>query len=346
MRVNIWYRCVVVSLLLTSGCGWFGGSKKVAAKPAPADKQKVAADPQKPAAETKDASKSEPAANATDTAAAEPAEPKKAPKRAVGLSSLFRAPEIPQELLAIEKPAEAKTEAKAKAAQPKIRLLGFAKMDGETKALLDTGKDVVTAVPGDVLDGVEVISIENEEVTFQYAKARWTTQLFQQDWLNEQTGSSTSRAFAGSTPTRGATNNKSRTVSSASPTRTTKPIFQNNRPNSTNTQNTAAAATATGGNIPGIPGISGGASSIPGMPTASSPNAAAPSSPAGAPAMPTGLPGGMGGPAMPGGAPAAPGGAPTVPGGGGLPGGLPGGGLPGGAPGGAVPGGGGLPGLP
>src|SRR5688572_1339692 len=99
----------------------------------------------------------------------------------------FQMPEIPEEFL----PPKEESEPVASAAptrqmeRPKLRLLGFSNVDG-FKALVELKGDVRAVEAGDVIDGVQVVSIEPPNVTFQFASSRWATKLFDQPWHNEQ----------------------------------------------------------------------------------------------------------------------------------------------------------------
>jgi hypothetical protein len=342
--------------LCLAGCGGSSPAPKEAAKPGDAKSvanETVAKESkaQEPTPSTAPAKKEteESTSKGTDDKTSATDVPYKTPVvKKFGLSNLFKAPEIPQEMLIPDKEPEKPAETSQSKSQPRVRLLGFVTIDGERKALVELANNVHSVTIGDVVDGIEVVEIVEDQVTFQFVNARWTTPLFKQEWFNEQSGSS--GIAARGTPNgaaRGASFNRSFNASSKSTSsKTSKSPFASTRPASSNSTSYGGSngGQATGGNIPGIPGLSdsGGSGSIPGMPAAgaaSSP-AGATGSPSGAPgAMPSGAPG-----AMPGGAPGAmPGGAPgAMPGGapGAMPGGAPGA-MPGGAPGGSP---GGLPG--
>ena len=295
--------------------------------------------------------KAEPAVTPTPTPVAKPADIKPAPDPipAKKLSiNPFQMPDIPEEFLPAKEEAKPVEQAapEKQVERPRLRLLGFVNVDG-FKALVESKGDVKAVAVGESIEGVKIVSIEQPNVTFQYASARWSTKLFEQPWHNEQTGVASSpsatRAFTSqsrSTP---------RSSSVASSTRTSTPSTSYG---SGGLGGPSMPGGGMGGGMPGIGGASGmpsipgmnsgdggsgipGLGSIPGMPSGGGAGAM----PGGGGAMPGGggaMPGGGG--AMPGGGGAMPGGGGAMPGGGGaMPGG--GGAMPGG--GGAMPGGGG-----
>ncbi|MGI8982630.1 MAG: hypothetical protein ACR2FY_25640 [Pirellulaceae bacterium] len=215
-------------------------------------------------------------------------------------------PEIPEEFLPPKeemKPAEYPAPVR-QAERPKVRLLGFSDVDG-FKALVELKGNVMAVEAGDVIEGVEVVSIEPPKVTFQFASSNWSTRLFDQAWSNQQT------AFAASPGASRAFTNQSRSTP-----RTNAPAYATRTPSaavirgpagpSMLDESTSEDTPGIGGNatpfIPGIPAIPGmpagargvgipGLGSLPGMP----PPDAMPGMPGGPGAMP-GTPGGPGAP--------------------------------------------------
>ena len=224
----------------------------------------------------------------------------------------FQMPEVPEEFLPPkEEPKLAETASSVKQTErPRLRLLGFSNVDG-FKALVELKGDVQAVAAGDVIEGVQVVSVEPPNVTFQFASSRWATKLFEQPWHNEQTGvalssRSTPRANTGASITRA--------PAAASTRRSAGPNM---------------FGAGAGAGVPQI-GVSSG-SAIPGMPSSNSAG--------GIPGLGSipGMPGAPGGgmPGLPGST-----GIPAMPGAGGLPGSVPTGGsispggyaLPGGPP--------------
>ena len=216
----------------------------------------------------------------------------------------FQMPDIPEEFLAPkEEPKPAEYAAPVRPFErPKVRLLGFSDVDG-FKALVELKGDVRAVEAGDVIEGVEVVSIEPPKVTFQFASSNWSTKLFDQPWSNQQTGIASSpgasRAF---------------TNQSRSTPRTNAPAYATRAPlaavirgpsePSMLDESTSEDTPEIGGNatpfIPGIPAIPGmpkgaggvgipGLGYLPGMP----PPGAMPGMPGGPGATP-GTPGGPG----------------------------------------------------
>lgn len=64
---------------------------------------------------------------------------------------------------------------------PQVRLLGFVKIEGgEDRALIQIGPLTDVVEPGHVLQGVEVISLQEPTITLQFNGARWTVNMFEQ----------------------------------------------------------------------------------------------------------------------------------------------------------------------
>jgi|GEM_PF-4477999 len=64
---------------------------------------------------------------------------------------------------------------------PQVRLLGFVKIEGgEDRALVQIGTLTDVVEPGHVLQGVEVISLQEPTITLQFNGARWTVNMFDQ----------------------------------------------------------------------------------------------------------------------------------------------------------------------
>lgn len=62
---------------------------------------------------------------------------------------------------------------------PHIRLLGFSQLDGQLRALVQIKGETLPVEQGDIVDGVEVVAVDAEGVSFQYAGQRWTSRLFE-----------------------------------------------------------------------------------------------------------------------------------------------------------------------
>jgi hypothetical protein len=281
---------------------------------------------------------------AAPSAAIGPSKPAAGAKPAKKLSlNPFQMPEIPEEFLPPkEEPVPLTSTAPIKQVErPKLRLLGFSKVDG-VKALVELNGDVQAVQPGDVIEGVQVVSVEPPNVTFQFTSSRWVTKLFDQPWHNEQTGVASSpgasRAFA--------SQSRSSQRPSITSSTTRAPVAATIRiptgPSLLGSTIGAGIPGIGGSAVPGMPSGNdgGGVPAIPGIPSTGTTGTSG--MPGGGGAIPGGaggLPGGFGG--LPGGAGAMPGGAGAMPGGtGGMPGGaggMPGGGMPRGA--GGMPGG-------
>jgi hypothetical protein len=203
----------------------------------------------------------------------------------------FQMPEIPEEFLPPkEEPKSAESAAPTKQTErPKLRLLGFSNVDG-FKALVELKGDVQAVQAGDVIEGVQVVSVEPPNVTFQFASSRWATKLFDQPWHNEQTGVASSpgasRAF--STQSRAAPRASTGATSSRLPAPAGARI--------------PAVPSILGSGIPRIgapptaempPPIGGSVGSVAGMPIAGAAAASIPgiSGPAGMPSAPGAVPG-------------------------------------------------------
>jgi len=66
-----------------------------------------------------------------------------------------------------------------KGGTPQIRLLGFSRVDGELRALVQVKGETLPVEQGDIIDGAEVVAVDAEGVSFQYAGQRWTSRLFE-----------------------------------------------------------------------------------------------------------------------------------------------------------------------
>src|SRR6185436_1171911 len=216
----------------------------------------------------------------------------------------FQMPEIPEEFLPPkEEPKTAESTASTKQTErPKLRLLGFSNVDG-FKALVELKGDVQAVEAGDVIEGVQVVSVEPPNVTFQFASSRWSTKLFYQPWHNEQTGVASSpgasRAF--STPSRGAARTSpvaptSRLPAPAGARMPFVPSILGSGIPRIGAPSTADMPPASGGGLGSVAGmpVAGGdaASGIPGI----SGPAGAPGAPAAMPGVPYAAPGGANGP--------------------------------------------------
>jgi hypothetical protein len=227
----------------------------------------------------------------------------------------FQMPEIPEEFLPPKedlKPVESAAPIR-QLERPKVRLLGFSNVDG-LKALVELKGDVLAVEAGDVIEGVQIVSVQAPNVTFQFANSIWSTKLFDQPWFNQQTG-------LASTPT--APRALATQSHSTSRTNTRNPVPASRGTAGLNILGAAIPRIIESSTTPAVPGIpsadgsSGvpGAGSIPGMPSSGAPPASGmpniPGSP-GVPAGPGAIPGGG---ALPGGIGALPGGTGGLPGG-------------------------------
>ena len=216
----------------------------------------------------------------------------------------FQMPDVPEEFLSPkEEPRSDEYAAPNRQTErPKVRLLGFSDVDG-FKALVELKGDVLAVEAGDVIEGVQVVSIQPPIVTFQFANSNWSTKLFDQPWSNQQTAMAStpgsSRTFA---------------AQSRSPPRTNSPAYATRTPPAAALRGPAGDDVLEAGipgsgvssalpSIPGMPsgdGSSGipGLGSIPGMPSGGAPGAGGmPGPPGGAGALPSGtgaVPGGPG----------------------------------------------------
>ena len=64
-------------------------------------------------------------------------------------------------------------------APPQIRLLGFSRYNEQFKALVQVRGEILAIEQGEVIDGAEVVAVDAEGVSFQFAGQRWTTRLFE-----------------------------------------------------------------------------------------------------------------------------------------------------------------------
>ena len=64
-------------------------------------------------------------------------------------------------------------------APPQIRLLGFSRYNDQRKALVQVRGEILAIEQGEVIDGAEVVAVDAEGVSFQFAGQRWTTRLFE-----------------------------------------------------------------------------------------------------------------------------------------------------------------------
>lgn len=311
---------VFLTLLLAAVAGCGGGTPEAAKSVAPAKPDSAKA-----------------AAPVTAPAPVATAKSEVKPAKKLNLNP-FQMPEIPEEFLPPKEESKSLESAAPtkQTERPKLRLLGFSNVNG-FKALVELKGDVQAVEAGDVIEGVQVVSVEPPNVTFQFASSRWATKLFDQPWHNEQTGiaSSPGANRGNSTPSRGI----ARASAVAPPSRLPAPagarvpavpsIFGSGIPRigAPSTADIPPASGGSSGSVAGMPVA--GADAGGGIPGISGP-AGAPGVPAAMPGVPYAAPVGASGPpgaaAMPSGPIALPG----IPGGGsgGLPGGL--GGLPGG----------------
>jgi hypothetical protein len=285
---------VVVVAALLAGCG----GTKTAEKQMP-----VSSNSEKAAARPAEAAPVAP--KAVESVKTEKAD-KKPPKK-LALNP-FAMPEIPEEFLPpTEAPKLVEQPAGKPAERPRVRLLGFSNVDG-FKALVEVKGDVRAVTTGDIIEGIEVVSVEPPNVTFQFASSRWATKLFDQPWYSEQ---QSGQASLGSASTRAFANQSC-----------SSPKLATNR--ATSPHPPSASATPIRPGLPG-PGGGGGMPSIPGMPPSDGSSAGGIPGLSGIPGLPSGggMPGisGGGGGAMPGagGMPASG----ALPGSGSLPGGPP-----------------------
>jgi len=64
-------------------------------------------------------------------------------------------------------------------APPSIRLLGFSRVDDQPRALIEVKGEVLAVEQGDVIEGVEVVALDEESISFQLAGQRWSNRLFE-----------------------------------------------------------------------------------------------------------------------------------------------------------------------
>lgn len=107
---------------------------------------------------------------------------KSKPRRAMRkehVAQLFSVPEV-------VRPADEGRGGDGQSDRPRIRLLGFSRIDGDANALVEIKGEVLAIKQGDMIEGAEVVTLESDMATFQFAGQRWSTRLFDQPWLNEQ----------------------------------------------------------------------------------------------------------------------------------------------------------------
>lgn len=155
-------RIIVASPLLAAALVGCGGS--VPATPPPAT-PKVTAAPTPP---------STPAGKPGDEKPVErPAKRERRPTEKAKIAQLFQIPQF-------TKPASGSNYNDAKQdALPQIRLLGFSKIDGQLRALVQIKGEILAVQQGDVLDGAEVVAVDAEGVSFQFGGQRWASRLFE-----------------------------------------------------------------------------------------------------------------------------------------------------------------------
>ncbi len=161
-----------ISLLLPIACGLLGcGStapeapKKPSAPPAAA--------PAKPAAAT-------PAPEKPTVAAARPKRERSALEK-TRVAALFQVPEY-------TRPASSSSNYESRGganSPPTVRFLGFGRAEGNHRqALIELKGEVLAVEQGDVVDGVEVVGIDDSGISLQYFAYRWNPRLFERDDAN------------------------------------------------------------------------------------------------------------------------------------------------------------------
>src|SRR5437868_3594054 len=146
-------------LLLASGC---------TAAPATMEAAPVKP-PVAPAAEKPTAPKSN-----VEKATARPAKRERAPAQRAKVAQLFQVPQVTPGSGAGY--ADVRQDGNA---TPVIDLLGFSRFDGQLRALVRVRGETLPIEQGDVIDGVEVVAVDADGVSFQYAGQRWTRKLFE-----------------------------------------------------------------------------------------------------------------------------------------------------------------------
>jgi hypothetical protein len=122
-------------------------------------------------------------------AAASPTEEKKAADKPEDRSARRERPavekakvaqlfQVPQFTLAAG-PANQGDSRQGVGAAPQIRYLGFSRINGQLKALVQVKNEIIAVEQGDLIDGAEVVALDAEGVSFQYAGQRWTRRLFE-----------------------------------------------------------------------------------------------------------------------------------------------------------------------
>jgi outer membrane biosynthesis protein TonB len=155
---------MLLSLTLLFGCG---ESPPPAAVPAPAPARPVSA----PKA---DAPKPEAAKSEAPKAAPRPARKERPPAERAKVAQLFQVPQVTRSNTIAY--SDSRQEGNA---APQIRLLGFSRLDGQLRALVQVKGETLPVEQGDIINGIEVVSVDEDGVSFQHAGQRWTSRLFE-----------------------------------------------------------------------------------------------------------------------------------------------------------------------
>ncbi len=78
---------------------------------------------------------------------------------------------------------------------PQVRVLGFVKVEGGSdRAIVQIGPLTDIVEPGNVVQGVEVISLQEPSITLQFNGARWNSSMFDQPVTTELASNSRTNA--------------------------------------------------------------------------------------------------------------------------------------------------------
>jgi hypothetical protein len=154
---------MLLPLTLLCGCG----ESPPPAVPAPAPAGPVSAE--KADAPRLETAKIEPAKTES-----RPVRRERPPAARAKVAQLFQVPQVTRSN------ASAYSDSRQEGGTPtQIRLLGFSKMDGQMRALVEVKGETLPVEQGDIINGVEVVAVDEDGVSFQHVGQRWTSRLFE-----------------------------------------------------------------------------------------------------------------------------------------------------------------------
>jgi hypothetical protein len=166
MRESVFPILTALALAALQGCGAATPAPTPAAA-VPAAAPAVAVPPTTAPAAAQSVEK-EPASKP----ASRPPKRERPPAERAKVAQLFQVPQVTRS-------SGNAADAHKDSAAPQIRLLGFSKLDGQLRALVRVKNETLPVEQGDIIDGVEVVAVDEGGVSFQYAGQRWTSQLIE-----------------------------------------------------------------------------------------------------------------------------------------------------------------------